>query len=130
MRHPGFAVVAGGALATPLPGADGAPRRRLSQRFDTGTEIDVESRAIHDKGRHGLDADGLGFLQARFVVAQMDDFEVVFRRVEGIGDVLFGGDANGATRVVENGFGFHVYLLGVVRATWHKYMVETITVLA
>jgi hypothetical protein len=35
-------------------------------------------------------------------------FHIVARGIERGGDVLFGGHTDGATRVIEYGFGFHV----------------------
>jgi hypothetical protein len=44
-------------------------------------------------------------------LAEVDDFHVVARRIERGGDVLFGSNTHGATRVVEYSFGFHVRFL-------------------
>jgi hypothetical protein len=37
----------------------------------------------------------------------VDDFQVIFAVVDGRGDSLFGGHANWATGVIEDGFAFH-----------------------
>ena len=81
--------------------------RRLFQWFDACAKVDMKHRSIHHESRYGFDTGGLCFFKARFIVAEMDDLNVVFRRVKCFGYVLLGGNAYGAASVLENGFGFH-----------------------
>lgn len=100
-------------------------RNRLFQCLDTSAEIDMECCSIHHEGGYGLDTGSLRLFQTRFVVAEMDDLNIVFHRVKCIGYVLFGGNAYGAASVIENGFGFHNCSPGFVSATWHTCIVGT-----
>ncbi len=81
---------------------------RLPQHFDACTEVDVIGGSGDDEGGDGFDSGGLGFSDATLGSAEVDDFDIEAAGVERGGDVLFGGDADGAACVVEYGFGFHV----------------------
>jgi len=96
-------------LARPSPKRSATKRvmKQLFQCLDTSAKIDMECCSIHHEGGYGLDTGRLRFFQTRFVVAEMDDLNIVFHRVKCMGDVLFGGNAYRAASVIENGFGFH-----------------------
>ena len=68
----------------------------------------MKGGTVDDEGRHGFDSGGLGFGDAALGCAEVDDLDIEAARIERGGDVLLGGDADGATGVEECGFGFHV----------------------
>ena len=82
--------------------------RRLLQHAEVRPKIDVIGGTVDDECGHGFDSGGLGFGGAALGLAEMDDLDIEAARVERGGNVLFGGDADGATGVIECGFGFHV----------------------
>jgi hypothetical protein len=83
----------------------------LFQSTDVGTEVDVISRAIKDEGGHGFDACEFRLSDARFVISKVDNFDIVAVAIQRGDDVMFGGDADGASGVIEEGFGFHMFCL-------------------
>ena len=50
-----------------------------------------------------FDAGRLGLGDARSGLAQVDDLEIEACGIDGVGELLLGGDADGATGVVEGG---------------------------
>lgn len=50
----------------------------------------MAGRSVHDQNGDGLDACSLGLHDAFFGFAEMHALELVFRRVDGLGDILFG----------------------------------------
>lgn len=52
----------------------------------------MERCSIHNEGGHGFNAGSFRFFQARFVVAEMDDLDVIFQRIQCTGYILFGGN--------------------------------------
>ncbi|QVL51083.1 MAG: winged helix-turn-helix transcriptional regulator [Thiocapsa sp.] len=52
---------------------------------------------VQDQDRHRLDSECLRLFQARTIVAEMDDLDLIPRRVDGTGEMLLGRDAHGAT---------------------------------
>lgn len=92
-------------------------RRRLFQCLDTSAKVDMERRTTHDQSGNRLDTGGLCFFQTRFVAAQVDNLNIIFRGVKRMGYVLLGGDAHGASGVVKNRFGLHNGSPGLVSAT-------------
>lgn len=63
--------------------------------------VDMERRAVQHKRRNRDNACRFGFGDPVWLLAEVDDLNGVLRRVEGTGDVFLGGDAHGATGVVE-----------------------------
>lgn len=74
-----------------------AERRKIS------AVIDVIDGALHDDGRHGLDADRLRLGKALGRFAQMDDFYRIDRRVQRAHKAALGVDADRTTGMIENG---------------------------
>jgi hypothetical protein len=81
--------------------------RGLFQDIDAGTEVDVIGGTIENESWHGSHPGGFGFGDSAFLLAEVNDLHVKPLRVERGGNVLFGGDADRATRMIEYGFGFH-----------------------
>lgn len=79
----------------------------LFQVFNASAEVDVVGEAVQYEGGHGFHAGFLGFGYARFARTEVDDFDVVAFWIKGGGDILFGGDADRATGVIEDSFRFH-----------------------
>ena len=83
----------------------------LLKSFERSAEIDMKRRALNDQSGHRLDAGRFGFAEPRTVGAEMNDFDVETLAVKGAGDGLLGFDADRASSMIENGFGFHDFLL-------------------
>ena len=79
----------------------------LFQRFDARAEVDVVGVSGQHEGGHGFHASLFRFGYAVVVFAKMNDLDVKPRGVERGGDILFCGDADRASRMIEYGFGFH-----------------------
>lgn len=79
----------------------------LPQRLDASAEVDVVGLTVQHEGGHGFHTDLLGFGQARLALAEVNDFHIEAGAIDGCRDVLFSGNADRASSVIEDGFGFH-----------------------
>jgi hypothetical protein len=85
----------------------------LTKHGDVRSEVDVIGGTFEDEGGHGFHPGALGFGNAGFLLAEVNVFDIEPRGVEGVGDVLFGGHADGTTGVIEDGFAFHDVVFGL-----------------
>lgn len=84
---------------------------RLLQHAEVCTKVDVVGGSTDNEGWYGFDSSSLGFSEAAFVVAQMNDLDIEAAGIKSGSDVLLGGDTDGAACMVECGFGFHGILV-------------------
>ena len=79
----------------------------LPQGFDAGAEVDVIRLPVQHERGNGFHSRLLGFGDAPFALAEVDDLHFEPRGVERGSNVLFGSDTDRAASVIEYGFGFH-----------------------
>jgi hypothetical protein len=80
---------------------------RLLQHAEVRTEVDVIGGSADDEGGHGFDSGSLGFGDAGLCCAEVDDLDIEAAGIKSGSNVLLGGDADGATGMIECGIGFH-----------------------
>jgi len=84
----------------------------LFQRAKGGAEVDVVGLAVEDEGGHRFDAGVFRFRQTRLLFPEVDDLYIIASFVQCGGKVLFSGNTDRASSVVEDSLVFHTVCFG------------------
>ena len=84
--------------------------RELLECFNPGAKVDVVRLAVQHKRRNRFHTNPLSFRDTEFLLTEVYDLDLEPLGIESGNDIVFCGDADRTSGMIEYGFCFHVVL--------------------